>query len=472
MSQRIQIRIVDKIATCLTELPVVCGNSDYEVEFLFDKEWEKHNIKTGVFVVNGESIKQIFEGNICKVPVIQNTLVAWVGVFAGTIDDGTLSTSTPAIVRCKPCVTDGENVPAPPKDDVYNQIVKLCEGAVETAESVERRAENGEFTAESKLPLEEGESNYSFKQKAPSLRPNKELSQSSVALGEKCIAGCRGYYISEIYFGDENNKPQVRLSSSMPISSGLKISSSPLSETSVFVAPKYSEGAYFNITCADHYFYVGSIDSVNHDVVTFTRYLCNMQYGFQQSANSNVASLTSSSFRIYEPGTDDYSFWVSAEPEIGIVSISNLAYTFGGDLIAAGIMSASFGKGNISGESYSFTINRENIAGYCAFAGGYKTMALAKYSGTLGYHTITTMDAQFACGFFNKIDTNALLMVGNGTSEGNRSNIFSVYRDGVSIGGTKLTEAQLKNLIALPSELETALDSIIAIQQSLIGGTT
>ena len=145
MSQRIQIKIIDKIATCLTELPVVCGNSDYEVEFLFDKEWEKHNIKTGVFVVNGESIKQIFEGNVCKVPVIQNTLVAWVGVFAGTIDDGTLSTSTPAIVRCKPSITDGENVPAPPKDDVYNQLVKLCEDAVETAESVEERANKGEF---------------------------------------------------------------------------------------------------------------------------------------------------------------------------------------------------------------------------------------------------------------------------------------------------------------------------------------
>lgn len=145
MSQRIQIKITNKIATCLTETPVVCGNADYEVEFLFDEEWDKHNLKTGLFVVNGKSIPQIFEGTICKIPVVQETLTLWVGVFAGTIDDGTLSTTTPALVRCKPCVTDGDNVPATPEDAVYNQIVKLCENAVETAESVEKRANEGEF---------------------------------------------------------------------------------------------------------------------------------------------------------------------------------------------------------------------------------------------------------------------------------------------------------------------------------------
>lgn len=124
MSQRITIEIKNKIATCLTELPVVCGNADYEVEFTFDEEWNEHEIKTATFVVNGELELKVFSGNVCKMPVLQNTLIARIGVFAGTIDDGTLSTSTPAIVHCKPSATCGNATPAPPKDDVYNQIIK------------------------------------------------------------------------------------------------------------------------------------------------------------------------------------------------------------------------------------------------------------------------------------------------------------------------------------------------------------
>ncbi len=125
MSQRITIEIKDKIATCLTELPIVCGNADYVVDFAFDEEWEQHEVKTAVFVVNGKAIDQVFAGNVCPIPVIQNTLITWVGVFAGTVNDGTLSTSTPALVKCVPCITDGDKIPLPPPDDVYNQIIEL-----------------------------------------------------------------------------------------------------------------------------------------------------------------------------------------------------------------------------------------------------------------------------------------------------------------------------------------------------------
>lgn len=130
MSQRITIEIKNKIATCLTELPIVCGNSDYVVDFAFDEEWDAHEVKTAIFVVNGKSTEQVFAGNVCPVPVIQNTLITWVGVFAGAINDGTLSTSTPALVKCIPCITDGDKVPLPPPDDVYNQIIALLESGI------------------------------------------------------------------------------------------------------------------------------------------------------------------------------------------------------------------------------------------------------------------------------------------------------------------------------------------------------
>lgn len=140
MSQRITIQISKKVATCLTELPIVCGNSDYECEFLFDEEWDNHSIKTARFRDNGEYTDVVFEGNVCKMPIISNAKIVRVGVFAGE-----LSTSTPAIVHCKPSILDGEDIPAPPREDVYLQIIGLCNEAVSTAKSVEERANNGEF---------------------------------------------------------------------------------------------------------------------------------------------------------------------------------------------------------------------------------------------------------------------------------------------------------------------------------------
>lgn len=146
MSQSITIQIEKKIATCLTELPIVCGNSDYIVRFEFDEEWENHSVKTARFRVNGKYTDVVFEGNDCPMPIILDTKIVWVGVFAGE-----LSTSTPAIVHCKPSILDGDDVPAPPREDVYSQIVGLCEDALEKAQSVEDRANNGEFDGEDGL---------------------------------------------------------------------------------------------------------------------------------------------------------------------------------------------------------------------------------------------------------------------------------------------------------------------------------
>ncbi len=145
MNRTLTIEITNKIATCRNNIPLVCGNSDYEIEFVFDKEWDKHYVKTAVFRFAGKSYLQVFSGTICKVPVLQNTRLVAIGVFAGTVDDGTLSTSAPVLVECHPCITDDGGEITAPEDDVYAQIVSLCEEAVSTAEDVERRANAGEF---------------------------------------------------------------------------------------------------------------------------------------------------------------------------------------------------------------------------------------------------------------------------------------------------------------------------------------
>lgn len=143
MSQRITIQITKKIATCLTELPIVCGNSDYECEFIFDEEWDKNSIKTARFKWNGEYADAVFEGSVCKMPIISSAKIVWIGVFAGE-----LSTSTPAIVHCKPSILDGEDTPAPPREDVYSQILSMYNEVVDIARDVEEKANNGYFDGE------------------------------------------------------------------------------------------------------------------------------------------------------------------------------------------------------------------------------------------------------------------------------------------------------------------------------------
>lgn len=122
MSQRITIQIKDKIATCLTDLPVVCGNSDYVVDFQFDEEWNAHDMKTARFKVNGEYTDVVFSGNVCEMPIIFNAMTIWVGVFAGE-----LSTTTPAMVRCKASILDGDDVPSSPQKEGYNKLIEVIE---------------------------------------------------------------------------------------------------------------------------------------------------------------------------------------------------------------------------------------------------------------------------------------------------------------------------------------------------------
>lgn len=148
MAQRLSIQIKNKIASWVSGEPIVCGNGDYEIDFLFDSEWDAHDIKTAIFNVNGDVIPKVFTGTICKVPIIWNTLMVSVGVFAGEIDDGTLSTSTPALVECLRCATDGGNLVDPPKNDVYMDIVQMVEDLNTEIETLKKGGASDEVIAE------------------------------------------------------------------------------------------------------------------------------------------------------------------------------------------------------------------------------------------------------------------------------------------------------------------------------------
>lgn len=116
----IKISIKDKIATAPQDALIVCGNSDYFVEFEFDDEWENSNIKTARFYYNFCHQDIVFEGNICQVPVLAETQLLKVGVFTDNV-----MTTTDAEIKCEYSIKKyGGNI-ITPTEDVYAQIMEL-----------------------------------------------------------------------------------------------------------------------------------------------------------------------------------------------------------------------------------------------------------------------------------------------------------------------------------------------------------
>lgn len=117
------IEVRGKIATLTNQnFQLVGGNSDYEVVFDFDEDWEKYSVKTALFVFGKETRKKVFDGNVCEGVSIEGATMCFIGVFA---DD--IATTTPACVSgIKQSIRDvASDLPEAPEEDVYNQIIEL-----------------------------------------------------------------------------------------------------------------------------------------------------------------------------------------------------------------------------------------------------------------------------------------------------------------------------------------------------------
>lgn len=111
--------IANKIATG-DGTKIVCGNSDYIVNFTFDEEWAKYETKTmRVQYQNGKHEDVIFTGTRAALPVLVAQTVIHIGVFAGD-----LHTTTPAFFRCKPSILCKAGSPDKPREDVYAQLME------------------------------------------------------------------------------------------------------------------------------------------------------------------------------------------------------------------------------------------------------------------------------------------------------------------------------------------------------------
>lgn len=136
----LHIIVNKKIATYLKrDGDIVCGNSDYQVKFTFDEEWAEHEEKTARFIWGGQYFDVDFTGDTCPVPVITNTHIVKVGVYAGDLE-----TTTAAFINCKPSVLCGGVVPNPGTGQHYtNEAKQAAEEAKKAAEEAKAAAEAG-----------------------------------------------------------------------------------------------------------------------------------------------------------------------------------------------------------------------------------------------------------------------------------------------------------------------------------------
>jgi hypothetical protein len=120
----IKINIENKHALVDGTPIIVCGNSDYTIQFTFDAEWETLDAKTArfVYVQNGKITYTdvVFTGEIAAVPILANTREVRVGVFAGD-----LHTTVPARIPCELSIRCGTGAPADPTPSQYDQIMEL-----------------------------------------------------------------------------------------------------------------------------------------------------------------------------------------------------------------------------------------------------------------------------------------------------------------------------------------------------------
>ena len=94
--RNLHISVNNKVATYQQrDGNIVCGNSDYQITFAFDSEWDAYESKVARFIWNGGYVDIAFSGNTVPVPLLSKTNLLKVGVYAGE-----LSTTTSADIPC------------------------------------------------------------------------------------------------------------------------------------------------------------------------------------------------------------------------------------------------------------------------------------------------------------------------------------------------------------------------------------
>jgi hypothetical protein len=122
--------------------------------------------------------------------------------------------------------------------------------------------------------------------------------------------------------------------------------------------------------------------------------------------------------------------WVPDNPSLGTHYLGRYTHTEGINNIVSNTAGHSEGGDNITGGKFGHTEGRRNKAGYAAHAQNQDNQALGNFSSAGGQGNIATELAQDVIGRYNKVNKNAIAIVGNGTSDTDRNNAFEVLKDG------------------------------------------
>lgn len=124
MGKILHVTVANKVATYnRRDGSIVCGNSDYQIQFVFDSEWDAHAVKTARFLYNSHAVDVPFEGDTVAVPILRNTVLLSVGVFAGD-----LQTTTSATIPCIKSILCQDGLPPDPEPDVYTKLLAMLAG--------------------------------------------------------------------------------------------------------------------------------------------------------------------------------------------------------------------------------------------------------------------------------------------------------------------------------------------------------
>lgn len=130
MEKTIHITVRSRVPTITEGEEVISHNSDYEIEFEFDEEWQSA-YKTVYFVCEDGSYQAVvMSGNSCGVPMLDGEhRRIFVGVQAGAAEKpSVLKTSRPCCLKVADSIADLLGQPIPdPTPDVYQQIIAMLE---------------------------------------------------------------------------------------------------------------------------------------------------------------------------------------------------------------------------------------------------------------------------------------------------------------------------------------------------------
>lgn len=410
----IDIIIRNKTASAVNPPCIVCGNSDYNVKFNFDEEWQAHNNKIGVFAYNrcGEwqSEKVLFEGDTCPVPALHGVRSVWIGVTAGDV-----RTSTPADVPCRMGATDFSDTTEKPSADIWGQILDKLD-SIGTGGATPDWAQNDPNGAGYIKNRCGGYDDVQTREsELLSLSCPADKNTATAFTGSSFFPPSAGDIISVIVDGSakEYTMAEGTFNGESILWFGTQNPSSITNPNAFFASDKWLGG--FKIDESD-----------NNSIVIV------VLYGALSGFVGKTVGLKQRGLSVTPVKISRRYLDVDA-PAIKITekgAIYSPSITDDGSSLGAYAVNLGKGKGGATG-NYSFTTGQETVAnGYAASsfgtltrasgrrsaAFGDSTTASGANSAAFGVQTSATKENQFVCGEYNDetIGKNYLFVVGSG----------------------------------------------------------